>query len=314
MKFIPPNDKLNKMKLLILKSRSLLKTADETNDLKTVGAKITETLDEAHTFCLTPEGQDNPNYINQLLEIYTIRIALAEKRGLNKEVKSFFEKAYPLTLNGVVQPQVLGILFNCGGRARMREGNFVEASQYFSEAFKNYDSCRAEKETIESIKLKVVSSLLSGSKVNPFDDKSIKGYTEKSTVKNYERIVRDVLTKNAESFLNNVKYLNNDKIVLEFIAPLKRLIQKDLVLEVVKPYTNVSLKFISEKIRCTPEETENILVELILNTQIKGTIDQATAQLNKPQLSPYYYEYYTPLLRCSSSIDRIQKNVLSALS
>jgi len=126
--------------------------------------------------------------------------------------------------------------------------------------------------------------------------------------------VRDVLTKNAESFLNNVKYILKDTIVQEFIAPLKRLIQKDLLLDIVKPYTNVSLQFIAQKIRCDIDETENILVELILNGQIAGTIDQATGQLNKPLLPPSYNEFYSPLLKCSTTIDRIQKNVLSALS
>jgi len=289
----------------------LLKRLDE--DVKGNSVKINATLDEAHNLCKNSEGQDDSNYINQLLEIYTVRIALAEKRGYNKEVKSYFEKAHPLTQTGMVSNQVLGVLFSCGGRARMREANFSDASQYFSEAFRNYDACRNEKETIDCIKLKVVSSLLSGSKVSPFDDKAIKGYVDKPAVKNYERIVRDILTKNADSFLNNVKYIQNDKIVLEFIAPLKRLIQKDLVLEVVKPYTNVSMAFIADRIRCTPDETENILVELILNKQIIGTIDQTSGQLNKPQLPAYYSEFYTPLLKCSKTIDRIQKNVLSSL-
>jgi len=156
----------------------LLKRLDD--DVKGTSLKIADTLDEAHNLCRNSEGLDDGNFINQLLEIYTVRIALAEKRGHNKEVKSFFEKAYPLTLTGMVSNQVLGVLFSCGGRARMREGNFAEASQYFSEAFKNYDQCRNEKETVDCIKLKVVSSLLSGSKVSPFDDKAIKGYVEKT--------------------------------------------------------------------------------------------------------------------------------------
>jgi hypothetical protein len=49
---------------------------------------------------------------------------------------------------------------------------------------------------------------------------------------------------------------------------LKRLIQKDLFLEVVKPYTNISMAYIGKRIHTTPEETESIVVELILNQQI----------------------------------------------
>jgi hypothetical protein len=50
---------------------------------------------------------------------------------------------------------------------------------------------------------------------------------------------------------------------------LKRLIQKDLFLEVVKPYTNISMSYVGKRIHTTPEETESIVVELILNQQIQ---------------------------------------------
>jgi hypothetical protein len=57
--------------------------------------------------------------------------------------------------------------------------------------------------------------------------------------------------------------------VKDYIPMLKRLIQKDLFLEVVKPYTNISMQYIGKRIHTTPEETESIVVELILNQQIQ---------------------------------------------
>jgi len=93
---------------------------------------------------------------------------------------------------------------------------------------KNYDQCRKQEEAMECLKLKVFSSLLSGSKVNPFDDQVAASYLAKPAIKNYERIVKDVLSKNADSFLVNIKPLQRDDTVKEYVGLMKRLIQKDL--------------------------------------------------------------------------------------
>jgi len=95
---------------------------------------------------------------------------------------------------------------------------------------------------------------------------------------------------------------------------LKRLIQKDLFLEVVKPYTNISMAVVGKRIHSTPEETESILVELILNQQIKGTIDQASGVLHLDTTSQSYTEYYGSMSKVSIAVDKIQRSVLAGVS
>jgi len=70
-------DKLNKIKLLIIKGKGLMlkeKMSDE--DLH----KLVETLDQAHAFCKNQDGSDDTNNVNLLLEIYSLKIQLAEKK------------------------------------------------------------------------------------------------------------------------------------------------------------------------------------------------------------------------------------------
>lgn len=209
---------------------------------------------------------------------------------------------------------VLGNIYSVGGRARMRERKFGEATKFLVEAVKNWDACRRTQETQDCIKLMVVSSLLSLSKVNPFDDQVVASHLSTPSIKAFERITKDVLTKNADSFLVNIKPLQREDSVKEYLPMLKRLIQKDLFLDVVKPYTNISLSFVGKRIHTTPEETENILVELILNHQIKGTIDQASGILILDTTSKSYNDFYESLNRLANAVDRIQKNVLLGLS
>jgi len=274
---------------------------------------ILETLEEAHSFLKTSDGSDDNNNVNLLLELYSHKIMLAERRRNNKDMKAFFDKAILLTESGMVSNAVLGTIYTCGGRARMRESKFADASAFFFEAVKNWDQCRRQQETEDCIKLKVFSSLLSGSKVNPFDDQITASYLVKPNIKAYERITKDVLTKNADSFLVNIKPLQKEDIIKDYLPLLKRLIQKELFLEVVRPYSNISMTFVGKRIHTTQEETESILVELILNQQIEGTIDQAQGTLLLANVSTQYAAYYGGLNSVANSVDRVQRTVLSGL-
>jgi len=302
-------DKLNRTKLLLLKGKSLLKRDDPS-----LNQQVIDALEEAHKYLKTPEGNDDNNNVNLLLELYSLKITLAERRRNNKDLKTYFDRALLLTESGMVSNAVLGTIFTCGGRARMRESKFADASSYFFEAVKNWDSCRRQQETEDCIKLKVFSSLLSGSKVNPFDDQVTASYLVKPQIKAYERIAKDVLTKNADSFLQNIKPLQKEEIIKDYLPLLKRLIQKELFLEVVRPYSNVSLNFVGKRIHTNSEETENILVELILNHQIEGTIDQATGTLYLKTTSPSYSAFYGSLNSVSGAVDRVQRHILQGLS
>jgi len=303
-------DKLNKTKLLLIKAASQLKRSDWADLVK----DITSTLDEAHSFLKTSDGADDTqNHANLLLELYAQKIILADKKRNNKDLKSFFEKADQLTALAMGSNAVLGTIYSVGGRARMRERKFAEATKFLVEAVKNWDQCRKTQETQDCIKLMVISSLLSTSKVNPFDDQVAASHLGTPAIKAFERITKDVLSKNADSFLVNIKPLQREDIIKEYLPMLKRLIQKDLFLEIVKPYTNISMTFVGKRIHTTPEETESILVELILNQQIVGTIDQASGMLLLDTTTKSYNDFYGALNRLATAVDRIQKNVLSGL-
>jgi hypothetical protein len=60
---------------------------------------------------------------------------------------------------------ILGTIYGVGGRSKMRERRFADAAKNLVEAVKNWDLCRNTTETEDCIKLMVVSTLLSGSKV-----------------------------------------------------------------------------------------------------------------------------------------------------
>jgi hypothetical protein len=68
-------DKLNRTKLLLTKAKSMLK-----RDIASLYPSIIETLEEAHGYLKTADGSDDNNNVNLLLELYSHKIMLAEKK------------------------------------------------------------------------------------------------------------------------------------------------------------------------------------------------------------------------------------------
>ena len=52
-----------------------------------------------------------------------------------------------------------------------------------------------------------------------------------------------------------------------------------MLLKVIKPYTRISIGFIAREINISPPEVEQLLVTLILDGMIDGSIDQLSQQL-----------------------------------
>jgi len=192
----------------------------------------------------------------------------------------------------------------------MRDKKYAEASQHFFDAFKNFDECRNVDMSVECLKLLVFCSLLGGSKVNPFDDKRAASHMSKTEIKNFEKLVKDVLAKNIDAFERSIKPILRDELVQGLVPELRKLVQKDVFLDLVRPYSNLSLKFIAEKIHASESETEGLLVELILDRKVAGAINQRAGILDilpPPSVSDNYYDSLHSLSR---SVCQLTKSVM----
>jgi len=287
----------------------LVKRADRSLD-----AEISSILETAHDLCKKDGADDVANHSSSLLDIYSLKIQSAEQSNNGKALKFFFEKALPLTTGGIASAYNIGVIFRCAGNVKLRDAKYADASQYFCESFKNYDECRNIISAEETLKLWVFSSLLSGAKVSPFDDARAMSHLNKLAIKNFERIVKSVIGKNIESFLKDVRPALRDPLVAGFVPALQRVVQKDVFLDLVKPYANISIPFIATKIMATPEETENMLVEMILDGQVNGTIHQneGVLYLKAPKTARDFY--YQHMKHVSFSVSKLQNSVMLAVN
>ena len=103
-----------------------------------------------------------------------------------------------------------------------------------------------------------------------------------------------------EKILNtNKKVIMDDPFIAQFIANVLREIRTQVLLEIIKPYTKVTIPFLAKvprpssfilsltlsilplkKLNVPPAEVQELLVFLILDTKVEGQIDQVKQQLH----------------------------------
>lgn len=137
--------------------------------------------------------------------------------------------------------------------------------------------------------------MLSGSKINPFDEQRAKSYQNNKDIRAMIDLIdayqRHVIKAFEKVLKENKEAILGDEFIADYIQDLMKSLRSEVLLELIQPYTNISLPFISKELNITPKEVEDLLVELILDNKIRGHIDQVNQML---LLSATKYVLITP--------------------
>ena len=89
----------------------------------------------------------------------------------------------------------------------------------------------------------------------------------------------------------NRQTIMDDPFIREHIEDLLRNIRTQVLIKLIKPYTRIKVDFISGELNVDPHDVESLLVACILDSTIKGRIDQVNGVLEldqKPQGTARY--------------------------
>ena len=153
--------------------------------------------------------------------------------------------------------------------------NLVEwnkAQTDFFEAFKNYDEAGSESR-IKVLQYLVIANMLSLSSINPFDSQETKPYKQDAAIISLTKLVDAFQARDLVSFNSVLKKMNNDEFIERYIPRVLKLIQKRVLVDIVKPYTRVKLEFVALKLSVQVDYVEELVVELVLDGDIKGRMD-----------------------------------------
>ncbi|KAF2757308.1 PCI-domain-containing protein [Pseudovirgaria hyperparasitica] len=236
---------------------------------------LADKVRELHKTCQREDGSDDPSKGTYSLEIYSLEILMYAETRNNKRLKALYNRALSVK-SAVPHPKIMGIIRECGGKMHMSEENWKGAQSDFFESFRNYDEA-GSLQRIQVLKYLVLTTMLMGSDINPFDSQETKPYKNDPRISAMTDLVdayqRDDI-HNYEKVLQNNKDLLADPFIAENIDEVTRNMRTKAALKLVAPYTRFTLEFISKQLKISLIEVQDIISFLIVDGKLNGKINQ----------------------------------------
>eukprot|EP01133_Synstelium_polycarpum_P018878 gene18878-22580_t len=262
------------------------------------------------------DGSDDQKKGSQLVDIYALEIQMYTATKNNKKLKDLYKKALDIK-SAIPHPRIMGIIRECGGKMHMAEKEWEKAHSDFFEAFKNYDEA-GNPRRIQCLKYLVLATMLMLSSINPFDSTEAKPYKndpdilamtnlvsayERNDIHAFEKILRD-----------NRKTIMDDPFIRMYIEDLLKNIRTQVLLKLLEPYTRIRIPFISKELNIPSNEVENLLVSLILDNKIRGSIDQVNQQLELDTAKSATYWKYRSIHKWATQLGSLNNTIASKLT
>ncbi|KAN0019572.1 hypothetical protein ACTFIV_008606 [Dictyostelium citrinum] len=277
--------------------------------------RLAKILRDLHKSCELEDGTDDQKKGSQLVDIYALEIQMYTETKNNKKLKDLYKKALEIK-SAIPHPRIMGIIRECGGKMHMAEKEWEKAHTDFFEAFKNYDEA-GNSRRIQCLKYLVLACMLMLSTINPFDSTEAKPYKndpdilamtnlvmayEKNDIYAFEKILKD-----------NRKTIMDDPFIRMYIEDLLRNIRTQVLLKLLKPYTRIRISFISKELNIPSSDVESLLVSLILDNKIRGSIDQVNQQLELDTAKSSAYWKYTSIHKWANQIGQLSGGINNKL-
>lgn len=127
------------------------------------------------------------------------------------------------------------------------------------------------------LKYLVLTTMLMGSDINPFDSQETKPYKNDPRIAAMTELVdayQNDQIHRYESILNKNKDLLADPFIAENIDEVTRNMRTKAVVKLVAPYTRFKLDFIAKRLNISTPEVQDIVGFLIMDGQLRGKINQ----------------------------------------
>eukprot|EP00210_Caulerpa_lentillifera_P003871 g3698.t1 len=242
-------------------------------------------IKELKKSCTNEDGSSDVKKGTQLLEVYAVEIQMYTEQKNNKKLKELYHDALQVK-SAIPHPRIMGIIRECGGKMHMADEKWSKAATDFFEAFKSYDEAGASRR-IQCLKYLVLATMLMESIVDPLTAQESQSYKNDPEVKAMTDLV-DAYQRNDingfEKILKNERStIMGDPFIQQYIQELLVNVRTQVLMKIIKPYTRVTTSFVSRKLNIPLEDVQQLLVSLILDKRILGTIDQVHGVLELEQ-------------------------------
>ncbi|EIW73630.1 hypothetical protein TREMEDRAFT_26610, partial [Tremella mesenterica DSM 1558] len=297
-----------------LSTKSNLKLAKLWLDRKEYD-RLQPILRQLHDACMPAAGTSSEDQTkgSLLLELYAIEIQMYSDLKESRKLKEIYSASMKVK-NAIPHPRIMGVIRECGGKMWMMEKAWDKASTDLFESFRQYDESGSP-QRIQVLKYLVLTYMLMGSEINPFDSQETKPYRNDPQITAMTSLVsayqaRDVQA--AERILKaNRATITSDPFIRQFIDELLKSLRTQYIIDLIKPYTRMELEYLSKVLNVTKEEAEALVVGLVLDGRIKGKIDQVNGLLILDRFGAAERDRYKALDHLASSLQTLSNKLIS---
>jgi len=241
---------------------------------------LAERLGRLVEWCELAPGYTNPEKADLMLEVLALQMQCAVSNSVTGKngLRRLVSRASKIESDSY--SRTLGTIHECSGKVMLYEHHWSQAKKEFFDAFKEYnESSNARR--FSCLRYIVLAAILENSQINPFES------PETKALSGHEEIIPSVLLwnafeeKNVSEFISLLhKVFEKDEFAREFVPLVIRSFHQWKILELVNPYTRVRIPFVAKQLQINEAECEALIVELILDGRLPGSIDQTEMTLN----------------------------------
>jgi len=275
--------------------------------------KLSRILKELYKSCQNEDGTEDIKKDSQLLEIYALEIQMCTETKNTKRLKELYEKSKRFDA-AITHPRVKGVIRESGGKMYMSEGRWNEAYTDFFEAFKCYDEAGIPRR-VHCLKYVVLANLMSLSKINPFDSDEAKSYKNDPEIIAFTNLmaayynndiieIQKIISENRSAILD-------DPFIRQYIEQLIKQVRTKALLNLIGPYTRMTIPFICKELNASEEDVESLLVSMILDNKIRGRIDQVNRSVTLDNQKRTLTRDYNALDKYSRQVESLVNTIFN---
>jgi len=242
-------------------------------------------LNKVHASCTLPNGHDDQKgRAADLVDIYAQKITIQLAMGNSVALKDLERRTRPL-LAAVVSAKSQAILRECFGKMYGDDGDWSTAKQEFFQAFTLFQQAGQGEAARNNLKYTVVATMLNSDekeKKNLFDSREAKVYESAPDVAAIAALRKAYEKSDVEGFLAATADIARtpDPFLLKHLQAMIRDFQGKAIVQLCKPYRRVRLDHIARSLKISGEDVETLLIQLILDGELGGVIDQVKGLLD----------------------------------
>lgn len=202
----------------------------------------------------------------------------------------------------------------------MEDGAYDEAYATLFDAFKYYQDIGSDLR-IPCLKYMLFANMLKEvskkeDKINPFDSKEVANMRNHASIEPISQLLDAYERNNIRAFerllRENAKDIMEDEFLKQFVHQLLTKVRIAKILEMVKPYSRINTQFLATQLTIDREEVEELLVHLILESEIEGTIDQIKHVLELTSRADSA-QRYRAIEKWSNQLNGVQRMITSSV-